>query len=126
MAMHLRLRLAELVGERGEPHRLPGRGQRLDDLPGDHDGLDELGIARALLVFSAIERFGFHRRASGCARKSAPTRRSVRPPRRLLSTILRAGPAIAASHPLSRYEIQSYRFWNTVYIHRSECQCRIT
>src|SRR5580692_185701 len=101
MAMHLRLRLAELAGERGEPHRLPGRGQRLDDLPGDHDRLDELGIARALLVLGTIERFGFHARASGRARESGPTRRSVKPPRSLLSTILRAGLPITCSQPLS-------------------------
>src|ERR1700734_1076651 len=64
MAMHLRLGLAELAGERSQPHRLSGRGQRLDDLPGDHDGLNELGIARALLILGTIQRVGFHARGS--------------------------------------------------------------
>src|SRR5476649_2770058 len=98
MAMHLRLGLAELAGERGEPHRLSGRGQRLDDLPGDHDGLNELGIARALLILGTIQRVGFHgsafsmEAALGRAHESSP-------PRRLFLTILCAGYPITASRP---------------------------
>ena len=58
--MHLRLRLAELGGERGQTHRLPGGRHCLDDLAGHHDRLNEFGIARTLFIFGAIERLDLH------------------------------------------------------------------
>jgi hypothetical protein len=52
MPVHLRLRFAELIGERGQPHRLPCRGERLDDLPRHHHRLDHAGAVDALLVIA--------------------------------------------------------------------------
>ena len=41
VAVHARLRLAEMIGERSEAHRLARGGERFENLAGHDDGLDQ-------------------------------------------------------------------------------------
>src|SRR5262245_37142598 len=55
VAMHPRLRLAEMIGERSQTHRLVRGRERFKDLSGHHHGLDEAASVGAVLVWCQIE-----------------------------------------------------------------------